>query len=289
MAKPQVKTKKKTSAPADVRTAPRNGSLSSRSARALLTARRSSYSLLNGGLPNIDFSNLNLVGLPAGFTLVESYSSGAGQTAPSVFNPTGQQLVVRSSATVSSSSTERVVYSFPVAPNEVNTGRIGISYTELNRPGRKPVLKSAAKPLQQVSATVIVVDSNRLYTASAQPQIKALESLAEIDYDLEIFYPGVDPSKKWRITDLSFRTVRRNTDNSVAIAEASITFTEVQVLPAPVPGMPRLKDVPRSRKSGTNPGATSDDQRDGSLDADIAAIIAAGPKPLNPGTSGSGS
>lgn len=291
MARPQVPTKRRTSAPADVRTQPRTGSLSSRSARNLLAQRRSnstSGDIFSGGLPNIDFSNF-VINLPPGFALFDSFVAAASGPSPDVPPGPTTNMYVRSMATEGSNTLQRVTYTFPVAPNEVNVSRVGINYTELNRPGRKPILKSANRPLQQVSATVIIVDSNRNYMSSAQPQVKALESLASLDYDMEIFYPGVDPSKKWRLTDLSFRTIRRNADNTVAIAEASVTFTEVQVLPAPVPGMPRLKDVPRSRKSGDNPGATSSDQRDTTIDADIAAILAAGPKPNNPGTSGGGS
>ena len=131
----------------------------------------------------------------------------------------------------------------------------------------------------------MVVDGAKSFLSSAQPQINALESLAQLDYDLNIFYPGVDSSIKWRITDLSFRTMRRDTNNVVTLAEANITFTEVMILPAPVPGMPRIKDVPGSRQSDTNPGATTGGQR-GSDDEAVQLVINAGPKPNNPGGTG---
>ena len=292
MARPVVVPRRASSAPADVRTKPRAGTVSSAAARARKTARASDgvggANGLFGGLPSIDFSNF-VINLPPGFQLMDSYTSPTNGTAPTVPTQQGQNLFVRSAATVSQSSGERVAYSFPVSPNEVNVSRVGIGYTEIGRPGRKPILKSANKPLQQISATVIVVNGNKDYLSSATPQMKALEALAELDYDLEVFYPGVDPAKKWRLTDLSFRTVRRNENNEVAIAEASLTFTEVMTLPAPVPGMPRLKDVPSARKNNQNPGATTPDQRDDSLDDAIKKILLAGPTPNNPGTTGGGS
>lgn len=291
MARPTVKTKSKTTAPPDVRTKPRKGSVSSKAAKNAKTARKSSADGLSPGFNlEIDLSGIDLsnIVLPPGFSISDSYVAANNGPAPDVPPALGSRFYVRSFATQGANTNQRVTYSFPVSPNEVNVSRLGIGYTELNRPGRKPILKSANKPLQQVSVTVMVVNGNRNYMSSAQPEMKAIESLAEIDKDMEIYYPGIDPAKRWRLTDLSLRTVRRNDDNTVAIAEASITFTEVMTLPAPVPGMPRLKDVPRSRKSGDNPGATSGDQRDTGLDADIAAILAAGPKPQNPGTTGGG-
>lgn len=291
MAKPSVKTKKTSQAPADVRTQPRKGTVSSSAARNQKAARKASSSvsaLETGGFWSL--LNINLEGLDlSGVMVLDSFVAASNGPSPDVPPAPTSRLYVRSFATQGTASLQRVTYVFPVSPNEVSISRLGITYTELNRPGRKPILKSANKPLQQITVTVMVVNDARDYMSSAQPQMKALESLAEIDYDMEIFYPGVDPAKRWRLTDLSFRTVRRNPDNTVAIAEANITFTEVVTLPAPVPGMPRLKDVPRSRKSGDNPGATSGDQRDTGLDADIAAILAAGPTPQNPGTSGGGS
>jgi hypothetical protein len=139
--------------------------------------------------------------------------------------------------------------------------------------------------LKQITATLMVVDRARTFLGSAQPQMAALESLSQLDADMNIFYPGIDASTKWRMTDLSFRTMRRNPDNVVTLAEANVTFVEVVTLPTPVAGMPRIKDVPSSRQGSTNPGASSTTQRGGD-DEFIKAIIAAGPTPKNPGGTG---
>lgn len=294
MAKPTIKTKKKVSlAPVNVRITARKGTVSSLAVTTAAKKRKaesSSGNTLALGFWNIDLSNTDwsTIILPSGFSLASFYEDKPTAKSPDIPPSATNSLYVRSMQTESTTSLQRVTYVFPVSPNEVNTSRLGISYTELSRPGRKPILKSVNIPLEQISVTVLVVGADKSYLSSAQPQIDAIKSLAAIDSDLEIFYAGVNPSKKWRMTDLSFRTVRRNNANLITLAEADITFTEVQSLPSPVPGMPRLKDVPRSRRSSTNPGATSDDQRDTSLDADIAAIIAAGAIPKNPGTSGGG-
>jgi hypothetical protein len=201
--------------------------------------------------------------------------------------PAAKRLKLVSFATVSATSTERVSYSFVISPNEVSTSRVGLNYSEISRPGRKSLLRVSSINLQQLTITVMVVNDDRTYKSSAQSQIDALESLANLDYDLSIFYSGVDATRRWRVTDVRFKAMRRNADNEITIAEADITFTEVMATPAVVPGMPRIKDIPETRNSKTNPGGTGSDQR-GNDDELIKQIIDAGPKSTNPGTSGGG-
>lgn len=212
----------------------------------------------------------------------------AAQSAPAItVLPDAKKLKLTSFATVSATSTERISYSFVISPNEVSTNRVGLNYSEIARPGRKSLLRVSSINLQQLTITVMVINNDRTYKSSAQSQINALESLANLDYDVSIFYSGVDPAKRWRITDVRFKAMRRNADNEITIAEADITFTEVMATPAVVPGMPKIKDVPSSRNSPTNPGATDSTQRGGDEEL-INQILIAGPTPNNPGTSGGG-
>ena len=285
MARPSVRTNRPASrAPAGVRTAAKKGSVSSRQMRNAKAVRSASFEF--GGLPSIDFSGIGLINFSGiDFAAIMSqYTANIASPTPDVPPAASNKFYIRSFATESATSLQRVTYMFPVSPNEISVNRVPIMYSEISRPGRKPVLKSAGKQLKQITATLMVVDGTKSFLNSAQPQINALEALAQLDYDLNIFYPGVDSSIKWRITDLSFRTMRRDTNNVVTLAEANITFTEVVILPAPVPGMPRIKDVPASRQSTTNPGASSTNQRVG--DDPVAIVIAAGPKPNNPGGTG---
>lgn len=264
-----------TAAPSDVRTQARVGAVSSATtvselARRLAVSPRMARSILSGWTTN----TANTV-VPA----------GSGQAVTVL--PAASKLKIVSFATVSPTSTQKVTYSFVISPNEVSASRNGINYTEIPRPGRKPLLRSASLNLQQLTITVMVLNEDRSYVSSAQAQVDALESLSKLDYDLSIVYAGVDPAKRWRLTDLRYRTVRRNAANEVSIAEADLTFTEVSVMPAAVPGMPSIKDVPLSRNTPANPGATTPGQRGGDQEA-IDRIIGAGPTPTNPGTSGGG-
>jgi len=289
MAKPIVRTNKPASkAPAGVRTVAKKGSISSKQMRDAKAVRKSGGLEFGGigflGFPTLDLSNVDFSGINFG-VIMSQYTASIAPPTPDTPPAASNKFYIRSFATESPTSLQRVTYVFPVSPNEISVNRIPIVYSEIGRPGRKPILKSAGKQLKQVTATLMVVDGAKSFLSSAQPQINALEALAQFDYDLNIFYPGIDSSVKWRITDLSFRTVRRDTNNVVTLAEANITFTEVITLPAPVPGMPRIKDVPGSRQSDTNPGATTGGQR-GTDEEAAQIIIAAGPKPNNPGGTG---
>lgn len=198
-----------------------------------------------------------------------------------------QKLKIVSFVTVTPASSERVSYSFVVSPNEVSTSRVGIVYSEISRPGRKPFLRSSSINLKQITITVMVVNSDRSYISSAQREINALEALGNLDYDVSLFYSGISPATRWRITDVRIKAMRRNASNNVSIAEADLTFTEAAVMPSIVPGMPKIKDVPQTRNSKTNPGATDEKQRGSDADA-IKAIIDAGGGVTSPGTSGGG-
>jgi hypothetical protein len=211
----------------------------------------------------------------------------AGSSPAVTVLPEPKRLKILSFATVSATSTERVSYSFVVSPNEISTSRVGLNYSEIARPGRKSLLRASSVNLQQMTITVMVLNEDRTYVSSAQSQINALDALANLDYDVSLFYSGVDAAKRWRITDVRFRTMRRNAANQVTIAEADITFTEVMATPSVVPGMPKIKDLPEGRNSSKNPGSSSTKQR-GSDDELINQIIDVGPKPNNPGTSGGG-
>lgn len=184
-----------------------------------------------------------------------------------------------------------VTYTFEISPNEINLQRIGLVYGELERPGRKPLLQARNAQLKQLSATVLIVaHGERRFFVSAQDQIDGLMALSEIDADVIIVYPGVPEKMTWRITDLSIRTVRRDTRNRVTIAEAEITFTESIRWDPVVPGMALLKDVPSARTNPSSPtkkkavAATTNCQRSDGLtgrDADtqcyVDIVIQAGP------------
>lgn len=157
------------------------------------------------------------------------------------------------------------VFEFEVSPNEVNLQRLTLTYAELERPGRKPLLQAKAKQLQQVSFTALVTSTGvDRFFSSCQDRIDLLLLLARSDSDITISYPGVPADIVWRMSDLTLKVVRRNSSNEITIAEVDMTFTETTSPQAVVPGMPLIKDIPpprNTRGGGSNPGATSDCQR----------------------------
>jgi hypothetical protein len=198
------------------------------------------------------------------------YTTNTTLTAPAVVGTSAQDRPKFSLRTLApltdpDGNVGPLTYSFEVSPNEVNVQRLGLSYAELERPGRKPLLVAKSSQLQQVSVTVLVTAvGDEKFFVPCQPRLDALAILAELDVDLIVAYPGVPSTMTWRITDLSVRTVRRNEMNEVTIAEAELTLTESIVPQAVVPGMSVIKDIPAPRTTtskGGSSGGTTDCQK----------------------------
>lgn len=197
-------------------------------------------------------------------------------------DPKPPSLVLQSVLTTTiNGETVPVTYVFNVSPNEVNLQRLGVVYSELERPGRKPLLQARAGQLRQVSATVMIVSNRNRYFGNAQLQIDGLIALSEIDADLYVFYPGIPTDLTWRITNLGIRSVRRSPDNEITIAEAEITLTESVTPKAAVPGMQVIKDVPlymggKGRTNGSNEEQRDELDRDAETKKLVDDAVAAG-------------
>lgn len=195
--------------------------------------------------------------------------------------------------TVGTFANRETTFIFPVAPVEVNITRIPLAYSEIPRPGRKPLLQVSGRQLLQVSATFVVISAEEGGFLPAQQKIEALQRISQTDAALTIAFPGVPSKPLWRITDLRISSTARDENNNVTVAKADVTFTEFLARPAVVPGSVLLKDVPASRSTSRGKGATSKNQRavtgapnTGLADA-VKAIMDKGPAGNPGGTTGS--
>lgn len=149
-------------------------------------------------------------------------------------------------------SNDRAVFEFPYAPNDISIEGLTDSYSELERPGLKPLLRRDAKSSRKVSFTAKIVNRTGVGYVSCEPQIALLSSIASLNVDVYLIGLGILSSGlKFRITDMSVETVRMNPDQQITIADVSLTFTEVIEVGQVVPGMTLLKDIPRPTSSGS--------------------------------------
>lgn len=128
------------------------------------------------------------------------------------------RLIIR---TTNRSLTFRAKY----APREVEYSGYESVYQEVERPGRKPLLRKSGEALRRVSMELFVGGSD--IEESVNQQLITLESLAATTFPLLIEY---EPRTygQWRIETLSYSSVdRRKTDDGISRALVSITFVEI--------------------------------------------------------------
>jgi hypothetical protein len=138
-------------------------------------------------------------------------------------------------------------YVFPYAPTDISIEGLTDNYSELERPGRKALVRRETRGLRKVSFTAKIVDPTRPGTGGCEAEIRLLSSIASLNVNVVLIGLGVMASGvRFRITDMSSDTVRMNPQQRITIADVSLTFTEAVNVKQPVPGMTFLKDVPLS-------------------------------------------
>ncbi len=133
-----------------------------------------------------------------------------------------------------------LVLSLPFAPNEVTKQDMGIEWVEVERPSFEPLLIERARKLPKLQFELILTtggDGKGLI--SAEPEIAVLEAMAERGLDLALSLGPTVAKNYWKLTELSFVTVRReNVTNYIAVARAQLTLSKASpLLNAIVPGM----------------------------------------------------
>lgn len=131
---------------------------------------------------------------------------------------------------------------FPFAPIDVQYSNLATEWTEINRPGRTPLIDYSQNRLLEVSFNFLVARPNDGLAYSVDDDLVTLRYMAASTRTVSVFgmdgmltnpfqIPG-QPARTssgffFHITDLSIRSVRRNKDNHITAAECSITLREV--------------------------------------------------------------
>lgn len=131
---------------------------------------------------------------------------------------------------------------FPYAPIDVQYSNMAAEWTEINRPGRTPLIDYSQSKLLEVSFNFLVARPGDGITFSVDDDLVTLRYMASSKRTVSIFgmdgmltnpfqIPG-QPNRTssgffFHITDFTVRSVRRNKDNQITAAECSITLREV--------------------------------------------------------------
>lgn len=142
-------------------------------------------------------------------------------------------------------SNRSIVYSAPFAPREVDYSGYEAVYQEVERPGRKPLLRRSAESLRRISMEIFVGSDKIEQTVNGD--LVTLENLAKSKLPLVIEY---EPRTygQWHIEALSYSSVDRvEASDGISRALVTIDFVEIPLgakattTPTPNPD----KDRPR--------------------------------------------
>lgn len=186
-----------------------------------------------------------------------------------------------------------LVLTLPFAPNEITKDSLGIEWVEIERPAFEPLLIERARKLPKLAFELILTtggDGKGLL--SAEPEIAVLEGMAERGLDLALSLGPTVSKNYWKLTELSFVTVRReNVTNHIAVARAQIVLTKSSpLLNAIVPGMSIVLDrlppiSPPAKRAETKSSSKSvprtTQPNDAEYEEDVAATRAAQEAAIN--------
>lgn len=123
----------------------------------------------------------------------------------------------------------------PWWPDDMAEAKVGASWTQLERPGRTPLLMYAGKQLRE--RTISYTARHRDFDAPVQHHLSRLADIAGSQVPVTLMLAATDAGQ-WHITDLSWTVVNHAADGQVAVAEVSMTLTRASeggVKVGPVP------------------------------------------------------
>lgn len=145
----------------------------------------------------------------------------------------------------------------PFNPLEVDEDNVGISYNEVARPLKRPLLVAEAPMLRTLDFDFVMADRPSGGQLPIDDKLKRLRQFALDDLDLRLSY-GLRPyPKKWRITSFSFTTRTRNEGGGTLIADCNIQFTESFNLSSKPVKMKWIPTNPGGSNTSTSTGNTS--------------------------------
>lgn len=136
-------------------------------------------------------------------------------------------------------SQEPMSFYFPFTPQQIEYSNVGPELTEIQRPGKMPIIAFNRFKSRQISLKILLAVPQDGLFVSIDESMEFLFKMANsalpvyfTNMDRQISNPlststsSNDAKIFWSITDLGFSSVRRNENNQVVVAEATLTLVE---------------------------------------------------------------
>jgi phage protein U len=165
------------------------------------------------------------------------------------------RVQVAAPATADSSNQARMICGsttvvLPWWPDEIAWSSLADEWTDIQRPGRHPLVVREGETLQEITlgftmakkATTFVGDGG-----SVLPDLQALNTMSRGDIPVQLMLAARDTGR-WRITDFSFTELDHASDGQITKAEVSMTIRRASDASAPVGPVPARKRKPGRRR-----------------------------------------
>jgi hypothetical protein len=129
-----------------------------------------------------------------------------------------------------------IEFTFPFPPQQIQYTNVAPEMSEINRPGRTPLIAFTRYRAKQVSFKFLLAIPFDGLFSTVDAYMQGLQEIANTgrpvyftNLDRQISNPlsaGNDSNIFWTITDMQFASIRRNERNEVVAAEVSITLVE---------------------------------------------------------------
>ena len=115
---------------------------------------------------------------------------------------------------------------FPYGPVDVKYASIALRYSQIARPGLKPLLVRSSPKLNTVTFTALIADKQSGGKLSVEDTLDILKQMAAEDTDCEFIYGLAALPYRVRITQMDINSRYRNFEGQLTQANVSIQLTE---------------------------------------------------------------
>jgi len=121
-------------------------------------------------------------------------------------------------------------FEFPFGPKEVTYNDFALEYSEITRPGKKPLMRSLNPKNRTITMNTVIADRSSGGMTSVEEQLNLLKQIAGEDYDLTFQHGGVMLPHRVRMTRLQISSVQRMLSGDITQARVDITLRESEPL-----------------------------------------------------------
>lgn len=136
-----------------------------------------------------------------------------------------------------STQSDLLEFVFPFPPNQVSYSEVAPEISEIERPGKKPIIAFSRYRARRVSLEFLVAVPYDGMRVNVEESIEVLRSIANSGrpvsfYNADSFLGGTTPQGisvngiYWSITDMSFDSVRRNSEQRITQASVRMSIVE---------------------------------------------------------------